>query len=230
MTKHFQRQISKLNVAVLDLGKQVEQTVEDAIEAIEQRNVALARKVIEGDRRIDLREVDLEEECLQTLALHQPVAADLRFLISVVKINGDLERIADLAVNLAEQALHLETEPDPAGLPLDLQDESLRVRTMVQQSLKALVVGDVDLAEHVRQSDDVVDRIHREFYRQIKRRIQEVPAETGRLIDFLSISRQLERIADHAVNIAEDVIYMMTGEIRRHQPEMPPPATGERHV
>jgi len=226
MTKHFERQIVKLNVAVLDLGKQVERTVEDAIEAIEQRNVDLARKVIDGDRRIDLREVDLEEECLQTLALHQPVAADLRFLISVVKINGELERIADLAVNLAERALHLET--DPADLPLDLQDESLRVRTMVQESLKALVGGDVDLAEHVRQSDDVVDRIHREFYRQIKRRIQEVPAETGRLIDFLSISRQLERIADHAVNIAEDVIYMMTGEIRRHQPEMPTPATGKR--
>ena len=221
MTKHFVRQIDKLKEMILSLGGLVERSVENAIRAIEDRDPALARRVIDGDRAIDLMEIDVEEECLHTLALYQPVAADLRFVVSIVKINNDLERIADLAVNLAEQAVFLADEPTADGIPFDLAGESRRVRSMLKHSLDALVNGDLKLAEAVREADSEVDQIHRDMYWQVEKAIHDNPADAARLIHLLNVSRQLERIADHTVNIAEDVIYMARGEILRHSKTPP---------
>ena len=216
MTKHFERQMDKLKSMLLELGAQVEESVEQAIRAVALRDPDLAREVIEGDRRIDLMEIDVEEECLHTLALFQPLATDLRFVVSVVKINNDLERIADLAANLAEQALFLIDQPLVDDVPFDLDDESRRVRRMVKQSLDSLVHNDLSLAESVRHADERVDAIHRAMYRKVKRAIRDNPDDVDGLIAYFNISRHLERIADHAVNIAEDVIYMELGEIHRH--------------
>jgi phosphate transport system protein len=217
MTKHFERQIDKLKTMLLRLGGCVEEALERAIQAIETKDANLAQQVIDGDRRIDMMEVDLEEECLHALALYQPVAADLRFVISVVKINSDLERIADLATNIAEQALFMIEEPVEGEVPFDLTEESIWVRRMVKQSLDCLVNNDLELADVVSTSDNHVDELHREIYLRLKSTIREHPEGAERLIPYLSISRYLERIADHAVNIVEDVLYMALGEIRRHR-------------
>lgn len=216
MTKHFERQIEKLKEMVLHLGARVEESVELAIRAIAQRDPALAREVIDGDQQIDELEVDVEEECLHTLALFQPLAADLRFVVSVVKINNDLERIADLAANLAEQTLYIIEQPLVDEAPFDLDEESRRVRSMVKQSLDALVKKDPQIAQAIRHADRRVDAIHRTMYRKVKKAIREKPEDVEGLIAYLNISRHLERIADHAVNIADDVIYMASGEIHRH--------------
>ncbi len=220
MTKHFERQIDKLKTMLLRLGGCVEDSLERAIRAIEEKDPVLAQQVIDGDRRIDMMEVDLEEECLHTLALYQPVASDLRFVVSVVKINNDLERIADLAANLAQQALIMVEEPVTGDVPFNLAEESVWVRRMVKQSLDCLVNNDLELADVVRRSDNRVDDLHRETYHELKAAIRDRPDGAERLIPYLSISRYLERIADHAVNIVEDVLYMALGEIRRHEHEV----------
>lgn len=216
MSKHFLRQIDRLKDMILQLGDDVEQSVDNAIRAFNERDKELARKVIEHDRQVDLMEIEMEEECLHTLALHQPVALDLRFVVSMVKINSDLERIADLAVNIAEQALFFAREPHFDDIPFDFEGETQRVRSMVRLALESLVNNDVEAAQKVREMDDEVDVIHRDMYHQIEDAIRRNPEDVNRLINLLVVSRQLERIADHAVNIAEDVIYMAQGEILRH--------------
>lgn len=216
MTRHFLRQIDKLKRMILNLGEDVERMVERAIQAVEKRDRELAQRVIDYDRVIDQREIDVEEECLHCLALHQPVALDLRFVVSIIKINKDLERIADLAVNIAEQAVLLSQEPPIVSFPFDLSREEERVRAMLKEALLALVNMDVEAAERVRECDDEVDAIHREMYEKVERAIRQNPHDVNRLINLLNISRQLERIADHAVNIAEDVIYTARGDILRH--------------
>lgn len=213
---HLQRQIDKLKTMILSLGGLAEKAVEQAIQSVEQRDVDRARKVIDGDREIDLMEIEVEEECLHTLALHQPVAIDMRFIIAVLKINNDLERIGDLAVNVAEQAIFLAKGP-----AVELGDYALNtmcglVQQMLRDSLNALVNIDSDLAEQVRERDDRVDAIHRQMYEYVEAAVNKRGAFTGQHMHLLSVSRNLERIADHAVNIAEDVLYMDRGDILRH--------------
>jgi phosphate transport system protein len=220
MTKHFERQIERLNERLLVLGGMVEKSVDDAILAIESRDVDLARKVIDGDEAIDEMEVEVEEECLHTLALYGPVASDVRYVVAVLTINKDLERIGDLAANLAEEAIYLADEPPVQHSPFDLMGEGRRVRQMLKDCLDALVNRDADLARRVLKSDDEVDQIHRSMYNKVKEAIRQNPLESGRFIELLNASRQLERIADHAVNIAEDVIYVVEGRIVRHRPEL----------
>jgi phosphate transport system protein len=220
MTKHFERQIDRLKEMLLTLGGMVEKSVDEALRAIESRNVELARKVIDNDTEIDRMDVEIEEECLHTLALYNPVASDVRYVVAVLTINKDLERIGDLAVNLAEEAIFLENEPPIQQAPFDLLDEGRRVRQMLKDCLDALVNRDATLARRVLKADDEVDRIHREMYRGVKEAIRQNPLETSRFIELLNTSRQLERIADHAVNIAEDVIYVVEGRIVRHQPKI----------
>lgn len=219
MSTHFQRQIDKLKQMVLWLGTLTEESVESAIRAVKTRDSKLAQQVIDGDTKIDAQEIEVEEECLHTLALYQPVAYDLRFVVSVLKINSDLERIADKAVNIAEQALALADGP-PATLdlvPFDFLGQSERVRSMLKRSLDALVSGDPELADWVRRADDQVDKVHRDMARDVKQAIRQHPDQVDTLLNLWSLSRQLERIADHAVNIAEDVIYMAKGDILRHR-------------
>jgi len=218
MTLHLQREIEGLKKMVLRLGTQVEELVFKAVKALDTRDTPLAERIIAADLEVDRHEVDLEEECLKILALHQPVAIDLRFVISVLKINNDLERIGDESVNIAERTLFLNSQP-AIDIPLDFQGMADKTKIMLKNSLTALVNMDTALARDVCAADDEVDALNREMYSLVQERIRQEPAELERLIHLLSISRHLERIADHATNIAEDVLYMVQGEIVRHRSE-----------
>jgi len=165
-----------------------------------------------------MREIDIEEECLKLLALHQPVAMDLRFIVAVLKINNDLERISDLAVNVAERAAFLAARPK-IDAPFDFLLMARKAQTMLRMSLDALVNWESSLASQVCAMDDEVDAINREMYNQVKDEIRKHPENLDALIHLLSVSRHLERIADQATNIAEDVIYMVEGKIVRHRAE-----------
>jgi phosphate transport system protein len=219
MAEHLRRQIDKLKQLILALGTIVEESVQQAYDAFAARDARSAAKIIAGDVEIDLLEIDVEEECLHTLALYQPVALDLRYVVSVLKINNDLERIGDLAVNIAEQTCFIAQQPVIDTGRFDLSREAASVRTMLKKSLDALVYIDCDLAEEVRAMDDEVDQAHRRMYELVEKAILEAPDDVFSLINVLNVSRYLERIADHAVNISEDVIYMAKGDILRHRRE-----------
>jgi phosphate transport system protein len=220
MSGHFLKEIEKLKQQILALSAVVEVSLRTAVRSIEEQDADLAHRVIDGDVEIDHREVDVEEECLKILALHQPVATDLRFVIAVLKINNDLERIGDLAVNIAERAVFLSAMPPPE-VPLDFTRMMERVQDMVKKSLDSLVRLDAALARRVCADDDEVDAMNREMYESIKEGIRCNPTRgnINVMIHLLSVSRHLERIADHATNIAEDLIYMIEGEIVRHRTE-----------
>ena len=217
MTLHLHRQIDKLKQHMLDVGALVERAVERSVLAVETSDAALAESVIADDTQIDLKEVEVEEECLSTLALHQPVANDLRFVVAVLKMNNDLERIGDLAVNIAEQAAGIAEGPEIEASQLHLAEMGQKARAMLKWSLDALVELDGDLAERVRRTDDEVDDIHRRVYNIAEQSIVEAPYQSGQWIRLLIVARQLERIADHSVNIAKDVLYLIKGEIVRHR-------------
>ncbi len=216
MSVFLERQIDRLKNQVLQLGTLCEENVRDAVTAVLRRDVELARKVIENDKQIDLDEVELEEECLHTLALNQPVAFDLRYVVAVLKINNDLERIGDHAKNIAEQAIALADEPELDQLPYDLRTMVKHVTEMVHNALDALVSLDTDQARGVRKQDNEVDRINAEMYDAVIAAMRRDPHRMEQLVHFMGISKQLERIADHACNIAKDVLYMAEGEILRH--------------
>lgn len=208
-------EIEKLKKKILSLCAAVENNVRMAVQSIEDRDAALAERAVRMDMEIDQSEVDLEEDCLKILALHQPVAIDLRFIIAVLKINNDLERIGDLAVNIAERAQSLSTKSRIA-IPFDLETLVDKTQNMLRKSIDSLVNLDAALARDVCRTDDEVDSINREMYDLVKDAIRAHPEQVEILIPYLSISRYLERIADHATNIAEDVIYMIEGVITRH--------------
>lgn len=215
MTKHFQRELEKIKKKILSLGAMVEERVRMAIQAIEEFDGEIAKKIILSDHEIDEMEVEVEEECLKVMALHQPVAVDLRFLVAVIKINNDLERIGDQAVNIA-QRVNTITKKERSDFVFDYSLMAEKAEAMLRMSLDALVNLDDDLAFKVLLLDDEVDAINKEAYNLIKRAISENPDNVSYLINLLLISRHLERLADHATNIAEEVIYMIEGEIVRH--------------
>ncbi len=215
MATHLFREIESLKRKMLVLGGLVEESLQRAERTILARDIESADQVILADERIDEIEVELEEDCLKALALHQPVASDLRIIIAVLKINNDLERIGDLAVHVAERAIHL-AERTAIEFPIDFSGMAKRTRDMLKRSLDALVQQDPDLARSVCAADDEVDEIHRQVYTHVKSGIRERPHEIESLLDFLSVSHSIERVADHATNIAEDVIYTLEGDIVRH--------------
>ena len=216
MTKHLRNEIDKLKKKILALSARVEESLHTAVKSFIEGDVQLARNAVESDAEIDQMEVDVEEECLKILALHQPVANDLRFIIAVLKINNDLERIGDLASNIAGGALHIE-KCEKTEVPFDLLKMSDKVKLMLKKSIDSLINLDAGLAHEVCLDDDEIDDLHRQMYKIIGAEIPRHPASLDCLIRFLSTSRQLERIADHVTNIAEDVIYMIEGEIFRHR-------------
>jgi len=215
MTKHFQRELEKIKKKILSLGAMVEERVRMAIQAIEEYDGEIAKEIILSDHEIDEMEVEVEEECLKIMALHQPVAVDLRFLVAVIKINNDLERIGDQAVNIAQRVKTI-TKKERFDFVFDYSVMAEKAEAMLKMSLDALVNMDDDLAFKVLLLDDEVDAINKEAYNLIKRAISENPDNVSYLINLLLISRHLERLADHATNIAEEVIYMIEGEIVRH--------------
>ncbi len=215
MTKHFRKELEKIKKRILSLGAMVEERVRMAIQAIEAKDAAVADKIIKLDYEIDETEVELEEECLKILALHQPVAVDLRFIVAAIKINNDLERIGDQAVNIAQRVETL-SKHQHIDFHFDYSPMAEKVAFMLKKSLDALVNFDIDLAFKIVMMDDEVDAIQKDAYRQVKEAIRNKPEEVTPLINLLLISRHLERIADHATNIAEEVIYLIEGEIVRH--------------
>ena len=218
MTLHFQREIERLKTNLLSLSALVEDTLHRAITSLRERDGALARIIIDTDPDIDQREVDIEEDCQKILALHQPVAHDLRFLIACLKINAELERIGDAAVNIAERVVFLVTQ-EPIEVPFDYMGMAKKAETMLRNSLDALVNLNVNLAYEVIDADDEVDAFNREAYVQIENCIQKNPRLASSYTHLLGISRHIERIADHATNIAEDVVYLIEGTIIRHRTE-----------
>ena len=218
MTVHMKRAIDRLNKMLMSLCEVVEESLRQAVEAIKTRNDALAKTVIARDNDIDQMEVDVEEECLKMLALYQPVAVDLRFIITALKINNDLERIGDLAVNLAERATFLAGRQHN-DVPLDFEAMTEKAKSMLHRSLEALVNMDPKLAWEVCAADDEVDEINHQMFLIVQEQIRAHPDQTESLVQLLSASRHLERVADHATNIAEDVIYMIEGRIVRHKAE-----------
>jgi len=218
MPKHLQREIENLKKKILNLGARVETVVHEAIRSIEERDAALAQKIIDQDIEIDHTEVEVEEDCLKILALYQPVAIDLRFIVAILKINSDLERIGDLGVNIAERSVFLASVPQ-VNASLDFARMSKKTESMLNKCLDALVNMSSGLANEVCADDDEVDAINRQMYLRVQEGIQAYPDQMLSLIHLLSVSRHLERIADHATNIAEDVIYMIEGRIVRHKTE-----------
>ncbi|MFO7971295.1 MAG: phosphate signaling complex protein PhoU [Desulfobacterales bacterium] len=216
MPKHFHRELEKLKKRILSLGAMVEERVYMATKAIENRDSELADKIINSDYEIDEMEVDIEEDCLKILALYQPVAVDLRFITAVIKINNDLERIADEAVNIAQGVKYI-SKGKKLHFDFDFHSMAEKAEAMLKKSLDALVNLDVDLAFKVCLLDDEVDKINAKAHRMVKDFIKDNPDQGEYFINLLLISRHLERIADHATNIAEEVIYLIEGEIIRHR-------------
>jgi len=216
MAQHLQREIEQLKKKVLTLGATVESDIHKAVHSVLNRDPGLAEEVINLDIAIDQLEVDLEEDCLKILALHQPVAIDLRFIVAVLKINNDLERMGDLAVNISERAKFLATRSQ-VNVPFDLHTLAKKAMGMVKRSLDSLVNLDASLAREVCRMDDEVDELNRQAFETVMAAIRTKPDQVDILIAYLSASRYLERIADHATNVAEDVIYMIEGVIARHK-------------
>ena len=216
MTRHIEHHIAQLKDSILRFGTIVEESISLSNTALFKQDVVLAQKVIANDAEIDRIEVELEEECLKVLALYQPVAADLRFVVAVLKINNDLERIGDLASNIAKTVSRL-TTTGPFKLPQEISIMAKQAEEMVKKSLDAVVKADSDLARQIREEDDVDDAGRQAVHRLVVQQIQDSPEKVESLLQINSVSKHLERIADMATNIAEDVIYMVTGEIVRHR-------------
>ena len=215
MASQLQREIDTLKKSILTLSALVEDNLRRAFQAVERRDTALATEAIERDFPIDLMEVDVEEDCLKALALYQPVAGDLRFIITTIKINTTLERVGDLAVNIAERARLLAALPEVV-VGFDVAGMADRAQRMVANSLDALVEPDAVLARSVLMADDEVDELDRELTDRLNTIVREHPEWLDPVVQWLQISRFIERVADHATSIAEDVIYMVEGEIPRH--------------
>lgn len=215
MSVHLQHELEKLKTKLLMLGGSTEALLEKAGYALKNLDVEVAEQVIQEDNKIDAAEVEVEEECLKVLALHTPVANDLRFVVATLKINNDLERVCDLGVNICERVKYL-AKSQSVEPPFDIDDMVAKCLLMMNLTLDAFINLDLDMARQVRQMDDEVDTIHRAVYAKVFAEIKNNPETLESLIHYLTISKHLERIADYATNIAEDVIYMVGGEIVRH--------------
>ncbi|MCP5021122.1 MAG: phosphate signaling complex protein PhoU [bacterium] len=219
MSKHLHTDLQSLERNLLALGARVEEAVRLSIAALSQKRVDIAEEVIAGDREIDLTEVALEEECLKVLALHQPVAGDLRFVTACMKITNDLERIGDLSVNISRRVRAL-SKWDPLPVPSLLSEMAEGSTAMVQSAIEAFVNENGEKAREVMRDDDHIDAMHKRCLRDLMDQMKASPESINTLMLYSAVSRHLERIADHATNIAEDVVYMADGDIVRHQREI----------
>ncbi len=226
MRVHLQRDIEKLKRRLLALGTEVEDDVRLAVRALAERNEALARQVLEREEQTNTMEVDVEEDCLKILALHQPVAGDLRQIIAAMKIDRDLERIGDLAAHIAERSLALSAMP-ALNIPFRLDEMGAKVQAMLKKALDAFTRLDAAAAYEVCALDGEINDIKRHTFRQVREVVMEAPVLFDALMQVMHIARHLERIADHATNIAEDLIYLVEGRIVRHTPEVATPPAPE---
>lgn len=223
MAKNIQTEIEKLKNQIVYLGTAVQENLQKAVKALWEKNPDLARQVIETDKaEIDNMEISVEEECLRLLALHQPVAGDLRFIVTVLKIDNDLERIGDLAAKIADKVILLHNiDPvkftsDAMQIPEMFNAMFAKTISMFQNTMDAFVNEDTDLAYKVCLEDDEVDRAKGAIRREMEEIIMHDPAQQVYLAKLIGVARSMERIADHCTNICEDIIYMAQGKIVRH--------------
>ncbi len=216
MSVHMKKELDKLKKLIFALGTQVDENVELAAQAFDKGDNALVEKVIQSDKNVDQLEVEVEEACLKALALYQPVAIDLRFIVAVLKMTNDLERMSDLAAGVAKNAI-LYNKRKNTALSISLNPISDLVTSIVRKCIDSLLQLDAELAREVTQDDQEIDSMKKDIKTKIQDAISKEPSETESLIALLMASNRLERIGDHATNIAEDVIYMVEAEIVRHQ-------------
>lgn len=214
MTTHLTRAMHKVKKEILSLGAMVEDRFKKAIYAVKTDDLEQAIYIVETDYLVDAKEVEVEEECLKILALYQPVATDLRLITAVIKINNDLERIADYAVNIAQR--YKTSGRNANAFQYDYTAMAEQAAKMLKLSLDALVSMDVDLAYQVREMDEQVNTMRNDAYRVMKDAIRKNPEMVEEIINMYLISRHIERVGDHTKNIAEEVIYLIEGEIIRH--------------
>jgi len=211
----FHQGLDELKQRLLIMGGMAEQAVDRAIHAYGTRDVELCKKVLEDEKAINASEREIDEIAVDLLAMQQPMAVDLRFLFAVIKINADLERVGDQAVNIAERVIDLAKSP-VADLPVDIARMASIAAAMVHQSLQAFIEENAELAQQVLERDDIVDGMNREAFESLTRVMQNDPTLTRQALDALIVTRNLERVADHATNIAEDVIFWVRGADVRH--------------
>jgi phosphate transport system protein len=211
----FDEDLNTLKQRILRMGTLVETQVANAVKALVDRNAELARSVIATDHEVNAYDVEIDEECIRLLALHHPTAGDLRFITTAMKISTDLERISDLAEDVCERALELDEEPQ-LGPYVDISSMADRARTMLREALDAFVNRDAELARVVCRSDDPVDDMTGQIFRRALSYMTGQPQTISRAIRVTFIAKYLERIADHATNVAEMVVYMVEGKIIRH--------------
>jgi len=215
MRSRFQQGLDELKEKLLRMGGLAEQAIDRATEAYRTRDPKYCQMVLTGENAINEAEREIDELALDLLAMQQPMAIDLRFILAVVKINADLERVGDQAVNITQRVLDLISEP-PIDLPVDIPKMADAVSTMVQRALESFLDGKAEVAEAVLQMDGIVDRMKDEAFVVLVQRMHDDPASVRAALDVLLIARNLERIADHATNIAEDVIFWVRGADVRH--------------
>jgi phosphate transport system protein len=215
MHRRLHDELDQLKQTLLAMGALVEDQIRRAMQALVERDDRLAREVIERDREVNTYDVGIDETCVELLALHQPTAGDLRFLTTAMKIVTDLERIGDQAVNIAQRALELSPEP-PLKPYIDLPRMAARAQDMVRESLDAFVARDAALARAVCARDSEVDALKEQVFRELLTYMMADPTTIPRAIRLILISRFLERVADHATNIAEMVVYLVEGRMVRH--------------
>ena len=215
MQRHLDEELRLLNQEILRMGSLVEDALAKARKALVERNIQLAEEVITSDGAINMLEIEIDELCLRLLALHQPAAADLRFIVMALKINNDLERMGDQAVNIAERTVGLLKEPLLKPL-IDIPRMAQIAQQMVKDSLDAFVNRDAALARDVCRRDDEVDALNDQVFAELIGFMRRDPSTATRAIDLILIGRNLERVADHATNLAEDVIYLVQGRTIKH--------------
>ena len=215
MSGHLSKEVERLKQRLFSLCTLVEESLKKAIKCIQEGDENLAAEVAKSDAAIDEIEIQVEEECLKILALHQPVASDLRYIIAILKMNNDLERIGDLAVNIVQSSQAFIEDHELKEI-FQFQELFKVVLSMLKNSLDALINQDAEVARQVCLQDDQVDKMHSENFTRVKKEILDNPKKLEGYLRGLSVSRYLERIADHSTNIAEDVIYFEEGDIVRH--------------
>jgi phosphate transport system protein len=215
MRSRFQQGLDELKERLLEMGGMCEAAIEVATEAYRQRDSRLAEQVFTREKMINQSQRTIDELAVDLLAMQQPMATDLRFVLAVVKINSDLERVGDLAVNIAQRSLDLAQEPE-IEVPVDIMRMTTAVSTMVRRALESFLSGKADVAQAVLEMDSIVDRMKDEAFVNLVAQMKQNPERVRSYLDVLLITRSLERIADHATNISEDVIFWVSGADVRH--------------
>ncbi len=211
----FHQELDELKHRILAMAGMSEQAIDLAVQAYTQRDLALCQRVLNNEDAINRAEREVDEFAIDLLAMQQPMAVDLRFILAVIKINADVERVGDQAVNIVQRVMNM-IELPAYELPVDIPAMASRVRAMVRDALRSFIEGDTELARHVLEADDDVDRINKEAFASLSTFMQAKPEGAVQALDALSIARNLERVADHATNIAEDVIFWVRGADVRH--------------